>query len=60
LQMLLYDEEMTQWAEVRALWGAAHPSEMYRPSPTHIAHKVFSKSFCERQFPHKFGNLFFI
>jgi len=30
--MLLYDEEQAQWAEVRALWGAAHPSEMYRPS----------------------------
>ena len=27
---------------------------------TLISHKVFLKSFCKSQFPHKFVNLFFI
>ena len=32
----------------------------YLLSPELISHKLFLKSFCKSQFPHKFVNLFFI
>ena len=40
--------------------SAPHAPSAAEGAPVLISHKVFWKSFCKRQFPHKSVNLFFI